>query len=173
MSQAKGNQNRWSTALERGHAPTGLHRGVPLLPLLFAALDRWPLIPARAMPAAGAISDRMSANICRDTVTLGYLERDETGVACNLCADLDQLLRAGWSATTAPPPWGIASVRMVARVVGQRMEREADGVGGEGAARQPGPFDRALAVLIGIGGHLAVPPLPHHRAYGSRTRRFD
>jgi len=22
---------------------------------------------------------------------------------------------------------------------------------------------------IGIGGHLAVPPLPHHRAYGSRT----
>ena len=26
---------------------------------------------------------------------------------------------------------------------------------------------------IGIGGHLAVPPLPHHRAYGSRTRRFD
>jgi putative ABC transport system substrate-binding protein len=27
--------------------------------------------------------------------------------------------------------------------------------------------------LIGIGGHLAVPPLPHHRAYGSRTRRFE
>src|SRR5216683_7093815 len=27
--------------------------------------------------------------------------------------------------------------------------------------------------LIGIGGHLAMPPLPHHRAYGSRTRRFD
>ena len=23
--------------------------------------------------------------------------------------------------------------------------------------------------LIGIGGHLAMPPLPHHRAYGSRT----
>jgi cation diffusion facilitator CzcD-associated flavoprotein CzcO len=23
--------------------------------------------------------------------------------------------------------------------------------------------------LIGIGGHLTVPPLPHHRAYGSRT----
>ena len=29
------------------------------------------------------------------------------------------------------------------------------------------------AGLIGIGGHFAVPPLPHHRAYGSRTRRFD
>jgi hypothetical protein len=30
-----------------------------------------------------------------------------------------------------------------------------------------------LGSRIGIGGHLAVPPLPHHRAYGSRTRRFD
>src|SRR5258705_10330258 len=28
-------------------------------------------------------------------------------------------------------------------------------------------------VVIGIGGHLAVPPLPHHRAYGSVPRRFD
>src|SRR5438105_10358006 len=27
--------------------------------------------------------------------------------------------------------------------------------------------------LIGIGGHLAVPPLPHHRVYGSVPRRFD
>ncbi len=25
---------------------------------------------------------------------------------------------------------------------------------------------------IGIGGHLAMPPLPHHRAYGSVPRRF-
>src|SRR5271166_5230139 len=27
----------------------------------------------------------------------------------------------------------------------------------------------AYRMLIGIGGHLAVPPLPHHRGYGSRT----
>src|SRR5436190_23790441 len=26
---------------------------------------------------------------------------------------------------------------------------------------------------IGIGGSLAAPPLPHHRAYGSVPRRFD
>jgi hypothetical protein len=26
---------------------------------------------------------------------------------------------------------------------------------------------------IGIGGRLATPPLPHHRAYGSVPRRFD
>ena len=29
--------------------------------------------------------------------------------------------------------------------------------------------DGEVAPKIGIGGHLAVPPLPHHRAYGSRT----
>src|SRR5690242_1439930 len=29
-----------------------------------------------------------------------------------------------------------------------------------------------LALAIGIGGHLAMPPLPHHRAYGSVPRRF-
>src|SRR5215467_11625013 len=28
------------------------------------------------------------------------------------------------------------------------------------------------ATSIGIGGHLAMPPLPHHRAYGSVPRRF-
>ncbi|WP_262313186.1 hypothetical protein [Acidiphilium sp. AL] len=27
--------------------------------------------------------------------------------------------------------------------------------------------------LIGIGGRLTTPPLPHHRAYGSVPRRFD
>src|SRR3989442_3462927 len=29
-----------------------------------------------------------------------------------------------------------------------------------------------LVASIGIGGHLAMPPLPHHRAYGSVPRRF-
>jgi hypothetical protein len=28
------------------------------------------------------------------------------------------------------------------------------------------------AVMIGIGGRIAPPPLPHHRTYGSRIRRF-
>src|SRR5205085_9406001 len=31
----------------------------------------------------------------------------------------------------------------------------------------------SFGASIGIGGHLAVPPLPHHRAYGSVPRRFD
>src|SRR5260370_19345687 len=30
----------------------------------------------------------------------------------------------------------------------------------------------SIAGSIGIGGHLAMPPLPHHRAYGSVPRRF-
>jgi hypothetical protein len=40
-----------------------------------------------------------------------------------------------------------------------------------------GPHDNMISyvssiVAIGIGGRLATPLLPHHRAYGSRTRRF-
>ena len=35
------------------------------------------------------------------------------------------------------------------------------------------PCRRAIRPLIGIGGRLATPPLPHHRAYGSVPRRFD
>jgi len=35
----------------------------------------------------------------------------------------------------------------------------------------PAPRARHTAE-IGIGGHLAMPPLPHHRAYGSVPRRF-
>ena len=30
-----------------------------------------------------------------------------------------------------------------------------------------------FAGVIGIGGRLATPPLPHHRAYGSVPRRFE
>src|SRR5215831_5131416 len=36
----------------------------------------------------------------------------------------------------------------------------------------PPPSYRTCSTHIGIGGHLAMPPLPHHRAYGSVPRRF-
>src|SRR5205814_7505558 len=40
--------------------------------------------------------------------------------------------------------------------------------GGEGTfAERHGNGE--VAQMLGIGGHLAMPPLPHHRAYGSRT----
>src|SRR5260370_36129023 len=35
------------------------------------------------------------------------------------------------------------------------------------------PANGWVASEIGIGGRLATPPLPHHRAYGSVPRRFD
>jgi hypothetical protein len=37
-----------------------------------------------------------------------------------------------------------------------------------GGRRSP----KSLWTVIGIGGHLAMSPLPHHRAYGSVPRRF-
>ena len=39
--------------------------------------------------------------------------------------------------------------------------------------RVSGSTNSVWCGLIGIGGHLAMPPLPHHRAYGSVPRRFD
>ena len=36
-----------------------------------------------------------------------------------------------------------------------------------------GAVSRLIPIPIGIGGHLTMPPLPHHRAYGSVPRRFD
>ena len=43
----------------------------------------------------------------------------------------------------------------VAEIIGQRVELEADGVGSEGAARQAGPLDRALAFVL-LSGAAAV-----------------
>jgi hypothetical protein len=58
------------------------------------------------------------------------------------------------------------------RRMGLRLARPA-------LRRREPPVDidgRGMAVwqpsVIGIGGHLAAPPLPHHRAYGSVPRRF-
>ena len=45
---------------------------------------------------------------------------------------------------------------------------EAVVTGQDIGANPIGPF-----IKIGIGGRLAAPPLPHHRAYGSVPRRFD
>jgi hypothetical protein len=105
----------------------------------------------------------MSANICRDTVT----------------SAIWNVMKRAWLVTFAPilisfsrrlvSDHGSAALghrqraHEVARVVGQRMEREADGVGGEGAARQPGPFDRALAVLNGTASPWGAAASPEGR----------
>src|SRR6476619_8130781 len=44
---------------------------------------------------------------------------------------------------------------------------------GQGPALLSMEANGSFGSMIGIGGHLAVPPLPHHRAYGSVPRRFD
>ena len=53
--------------------------------------------------------------------------------------------------------------------------RQVDGTAGlPSAPEMPcAPRQLRLAPNIGIGGHLAMPPLPHHRAYGSGPWRFD
>ena len=60
-------------------------------------------------------------------------------------------------------------VRLVAATLA-RMSRTCAGRA-QGFADTVCALVKAAAVkhLIGIGGHLTVPPLPHHRAYGSRT----
>src|SRR6516165_10617327 len=50
---------------------------------------------------------------------------------------------------------------------------EATGVRAKPAMPSSLPEMSELGPKIGIGGRLATPPLPHHRAYGSVPRRFD
>jgi hypothetical protein len=50
---------------------------------------------------------------------------------------------------------------------GSTLCKETD-VGGPDAVA---PYSTTSATRIGIGGLLAPPPLPHHRAYGSVPRR--
>ena len=62
-------------------------------------------------------------------------------------ADLDQLLAQTGQRPRLRRFGHRQRAHKVAEVVGQRVELEADGICGEGAARQPCPLDRALAFL--------------------------
>jgi hypothetical protein len=83
-------------------------------------------------------------------------------------------------ATVAPRPTlrsDSANQFLIDCAVGCGGADAAEGTcGGALAVWLPAPeLGQAAAVLtpsIGIGGHLAMPPLPHHRAYGSVPRRF-
>ena len=93
-----------------------------------------------------AISDRMSANICRDAaMSEGHI----AAVGHNLRADLDQPL-----AQAGQRPW-LRRLRHrqrsheVANGVGQDVELEADGVGGEGAASLSSSTTRTLTAQRG------------------------
>jgi hypothetical protein len=88
----------------------------------------------------------MSWNICRST-DLGHLENHIPAMADDLCADLDQL----FAQTGQRPRLRRLGHRQrpheIAKVVRQGMKLQANRIGGEGTARQPGPLDRALALF--------------------------
>jgi len=67
----------------------------------------------------------------------------------------------------AEEPRGTHCICLEARKLAVEMTRSAlsSDLGSE--------FNDFLCALIGIGGRLATPPLPHHRAYGSVPRRFE
>jgi hypothetical protein len=62
-----------------------------------------------------------------------------------------------------PPSPQVQKSAAISALLGGAKSRHSD------RDRRTAPFDP----MIGIGGHLAVPPLPPHRAYGSVPRRFD
>jgi len=117
------------------------------LPLSLAALD--PALPHAGLGAARsrAISDRMSANYLSRHRDLGHLEDDVAPVADNLAADLDWLLAQAGQGPSLRRLGHCQRPHEVAKVVGEGMELEADRIGREGAARQPRPFDRVLALF--------------------------
>jgi hypothetical protein len=89
-------------------------------------LSRWRWRCSQSRDKPQDIGEQLSRH--RD---LGHLESDIAPMADDLGADLDEFLaQAG-------------QLHEVAEVVGERVKLKADGVGGERAARQPRPFDRA------------------------------
>ena len=77
---------------------------------------------------------------------LGHLERDVARMADNLRADFDQLLPQRRHRPVADRLRRRQSAHEVAKVVGERVKLEADGIGGEGPTGKSRPFDRALAL---------------------------
>jgi len=82
----------------------------------------------------------------RDT-DLGHLEGDVATVADDLRADLDQLLAGPGQRLRLRRLRHRQRPHEIAEIVRKSMELEADGIGGESAAGQPCPFDRALALF--------------------------
>jgi len=105
-----------------------------------------PVMPARAAPGAGRSATGFPEQLPPHG-DLGHLEGHVAAVTDDLGADLDQLLP---QAGQRPRLRGLRHRQRpheVAQVVGKSMKLKADGIPGEGATRQAGPFDRALALL--------------------------
>src|SRR2546421_9319920 len=88
---------------------------------------------------------------------------------------------SGWCGRwrSRPTRTGSSSIVISTWTICASTKRRRCAVPPEPRPVQPSPTGQArglkthvLALSIGIGGHLAMPPLPHHRAYGSVPRRF-
>ena len=93
------------------------------------------------------------------------MERNIAAMADDLGAELDQLLLEAGQRPRLHRLGHGQRAHEIAQIVGQRMELEADGVDGEGAARQPRPFDRAFGRSM-----AADAPAPASPARGKRRR---
>ena len=93
--------------------------------------------------------------------------------------DWERRRSAGWSATTCQAAGNTVPPSTAMRCWPDWCDAGAADASSRSATQAPSMISRAAAalvagstvacVLIGIGGRLAAPPLPHHRAYGSRT----
>jgi hypothetical protein len=78
----------------------------------------------------------------------------------DLRADLDQLLaQAGQRPRLRHPRH---RQRPYAKMVDEGVDLKTHSVGGEGPARQPGPFDRALALFDSLLGRAGLVVEGHH-----------
>jgi hypothetical protein len=73
-----------------------------------------------------------------------HLEGDVAAVAHHLRADLDQLLLQARQRPILDRFRRCQGAQEIAKIIGERMKLEPNGIGSERPARQPRPLDRAL-----------------------------
>ena len=96
-------------------------RSFPIIVYFFSTSA--PLMPVLAAGRSRAISDRMSANICRETATSAIWKLDVSAVTDDLRADLDQLFAQAGHRPGLSTVLGSASVRMkFPEIIGQCVE---------------------------------------------------
>ena len=96
---------------------------------------------------SSAISRRMSANRFLVNRDIGHLEGDIAAVADDLRADLDEFLLEARQRPIFDRLGRRQRAQEVAEIIGERMKLKPHGVGGERAAGEPRPSDRALALF--------------------------
>ena len=84
---------------------------------------------------------------------LGQLEGDRARMANRLRANLDQPLAQAGQRPVRDLGWQSQGAQEIAEVIGECVEPEANGVGGECPARQARPADGVLPVLDPLLGY--------------------